>query len=310
MNAPVANEAGMLVALGPVSKGTNSNEVSDAMIYKFQSWAGQTNVRGKQFRVPFHEIVRQEIKDADANGYDGVALAKKALGRAAQQYYAQIYGNIQGNPSGKRDDEQIYRALVSLSRLNRGADDLSRSLKQRDQQRNIEPDQAMYQARRDTLAPMLRKVKGLPPVELRQAADGGDVSGILGTDEVPEAVLGYQVIKNLSPEDIAFFQQNPKAGGTFSEDPESPEGAGPMPAVTNSATGEPDSDAVGFLARDEVPETVLGYRIVPEAEFSASDYDYFRKYPKAAGFFDETTAPEAPEAGEPTTPTQPEQPVA
>lgn len=305
VNAPVANEAGMLVALGPVSKGTNSNAVSDAMIAKFQSWAGQTEVRGKQFRVPFHEIVRQEIKDADANGYDGVALAKKALGRAAQQYYAQIYGNIQGNPSGKRDDEQIYRALVSLSRLNRGADDLSRSLKQRDQQRNIKPDQAMYQARRDTLAPMLRKVKGLPPVELRQAADGGDVSGILGTDEVPEAVLGYQVIKNLSPEDIAFFQQNPKAGGTFSEDPESPEGAGPMPAVTNSATKEPDSDAVGFLARDEVPETVLGYRIVPEAEFSASDYDYFRKYPKAAGFFDETTTPEA---GEPTTPTQPEQP--
>lgn len=307
VNAPVANEAGMLVALGPVSKGTNSNAVSDAMIAKFQSWAGQTNVRGKQFRVPFHEIVRQEIKDADANGYDGVALAKKALGRAAQQYYAQIYGNIQGNPSGKRDDEQIYRALVSLSRLNRGADDLSRSLKQRDQQRNIKPDQAMYQARRDTLAPMLRKVKGLPPIELRQAADGGDVSGILGTDEVPEAVLGYQVIKNLSPEDIAFFQQNPKAGGTFSEDPESPEGAGPMPAVTNSAIKEPDSDAVGFLARDEVPETVLGYRIVPEAEFSASDYDYFRKYPKAAGFFDETTAPEA---GEPTTPTQPEQPIA
>jgi hypothetical protein len=50
---------------------------------------------------------------------------------------------------------------------------------------------------------------------------GGDVSGFLASDEVPETVLGYRVLRTeeLSESDLQFFTENPEAAGFFTRDP-------------------------------------------------------------------------------------------
>jgi hypothetical protein len=44
-------------------------------------------------------------------------------------------------------------------------------------------------------------------------------------------------------------------------------------------------DVTAFLATDEIPASVLGYKVVPVAEISPEDQVFFNKNPSAAGFF-------------------------
>jgi len=42
----------------------------------------------------------------------------------------------------------------------------------------------------------------------------------------------------------------------------------------------------GFLASDEVPETVLGYKVLRTEELSESDLKFFVDNPDVGGFFE------------------------
>ncbi len=279
LSGPVDNEAGILSALGPVSKGVNAKTLTAMMEDRLRKWADRGSPEARHLRVPLGHLVSDLARMGYDNGYDGVKIAKRASINVANRYYQDVFANAPGNPSGKVDLDRMGEALDALARLSRGLDGISRSMQNRDSQLNKLPGVETWRQRRQAIDTAFRRDKRRSakwdPRDFNQAALGGNVSDALDTDTLPEKILGYAVAhpSQLTPEDHQYFQDNPQAGGYFEQSLD-PKGASTVTSSTD------------FLDSDELPETVLGYPVLRPEALTDEDLEYFRDYPAAAGFFD------------------------
>jgi len=281
LTSPVPSQAGFLTALGPVTKGPNKAVIMGRMEERMKGWAKHGPRSAVTRQEPLWKLLSDLIREADLNGYNGLDLANSSLGAAAMDFYQQAYENLPGNPSSNVDLIKAGDALDALARLGRGMDRVSASMKGRDATRGIRHSRDTWMLRRegyDRASDITRRRDKWEYWETRQAAKGGDVSGILGTDEVPDTILGYKVEmpENLKDDEKNFFSENPEAAGVFDYD----HGERPGNSFKSS------SSATDYLKSSEVPDSILGYRIVPQEEFTEGDIKYFQEYPAAAGFFE------------------------
>ena len=127
-----------------------------------------------------------------------------------------MHAALPTEPGGKPDTAALNEAAAGLYRLNFMMKSLRQSIKTRDKRQNISraSDAELSRVTNESM----RWAFGDKPLGTpRDAAFGGDVRGLLATDEVPKTLFGYPVVgPEALPENMkAYFAENPQAAGHF-----------------------------------------------------------------------------------------------
>lgn len=217
-------EAGVLSTATAISKGTSKTQAVKEMATMFSQWADADGYAAMMKANPesWTDLRRMAVEWLNAlrlNGYDPETELSNAVALARRGLYEQVHKALPAFPSGKGDLRSMEKAARGLHRLNVVYKDLIQSINRRDKNQNIERTGDLLNMSNELLHEAFENPHGIRrDPRLGQSADmGGDVSGFLATDEIPETVLGYRVVKpeELSEEDLAFFEKNPDVAAFF-----------------------------------------------------------------------------------------------
>jgi hypothetical protein len=223
-------DVGMLGMVGPTAYGVGQTASIAEMKKVFDIFADPDHYkRVYASRNMYNDLiakVRDEMEDARRNGLDPERMMKFALGQAREPYYRQVYDALPKSPAGKADDKELSMAMRSLYRLWFTEEALLRSVKSRYAKTNLTLDNMPLEMRQQMMGAMQEAMANPTGEEdaaraVRRAERGGAVASVvktLATDDFPTSVLGYRVVgpDELSPEDEAFFSENPDAAGYYS----------------------------------------------------------------------------------------------
>jgi hypothetical protein len=228
-------EAGLLSAVGVTSKGMSKTAAIKKMAERFTEWANADSymalLRGRPYALgskadapqqaftDLRAMVIEEMEAIRRNGYNPQEALKDALSVARTPLYRRIHNALPAFPEGTGNLRELEEVARSLYRLDVIFKNLAASIRTNDKSQNIDRRGKTLDMTRELLREAFQNPYGrkTDPRLKQSAALGGDVSGMLATDKVPETILGYRIVPTaeLTPEDLKFFKDNPEAAGHF-----------------------------------------------------------------------------------------------
>jgi len=217
-------EAGVLPAVLAISKGASKTTAVKQMATMFSEWADADGYAAMMKANPdsWTDLRRMAVEWLNAlrlNGYDAETELKNAVALAVRPLYEDVHRALPQFPSGKGDLRAMEKAARGLYRLNLVYTNLLKSVKMRDKNRHIKRTGDFLDKSNAMLRESLENPHGIrTDSRLDASADlGGDVTGFLATDEVPETVLGYRVLRTdeLGESALEFFTKHPDIAGFF-----------------------------------------------------------------------------------------------
>lgn len=239
-------DVGFLTMVGPVTKGVSATGASDKIREVLETYADPKHynalLNSPNYWNDYEAQVQPYLKAAAANGHSADMILKDAKRTLLTKYYREVYSALPNRETGELDEVRLATAFASLQRLNFVYGNLLKSVSTRDERNSTKGNltEQVLQTRDLALREAFwypdgryeKKYKRKLPGErgsstdaryTRQAAKGGNVAELLATDELPEAVFGYDIVpqEDLTDDDLEFFAQNPESPGFFqpSNDP-------------------------------------------------------------------------------------------
>lgn len=224
-------ETGVISTAAAVSKGVSASRARIEMTKLFTRLAGSKSyaamMRGRQGAfTDFRHIAIDYLHALRINGYDPETEMKSAIAEARKPLYREFHKALPTHPGDKGDLRAMERVMRGLYRLNVVEKNLMTSIKGRDEVQNIVREGEFLDFSKELVREAFLNPYGVPPrggpKGTQRAELGGDVSGFLATDGIPETILDYSIVPpdGLSEEDIAFFQENPDVPGFYEKGPQ------------------------------------------------------------------------------------------
>ena len=243
-------DAGFANFFASTSKGTSYYAATQRAQEVLKGWADKDNYRllmsDEKKRVNLHALLADILDDASRNGYDAEKVLNASRAAIMKDLYAKFYKALDGN-----DAEELGVTSRELMRLNGAVEQARSSVRNRNslygKPADLTPDQekALEEAWREPEA-KARK-------ELRRIERSSKNRKPKAAEQV-EALRKYLgAAEGVDPR----LKQSAAKGGSVH----------------------------GFLDSDDVPASVLGYRVVPQHEHTEDDNSFFRSNKGIAGHY-------------------------
>jgi hypothetical protein len=261
MSLERAPEAGAISLFGPISKGISKTRAINDMAAEFTRWADADSyiAQRKGVKGAWTDLQSMGVEWIDAlrmNGYDPKESLKEALTKARRPLYEKIHKALPVFPSDRADTQALEEAARGLYRLNYVAKDMMKSIRARDKAQHIKRTGDLSVISNEAMRDAFANPYGAAGTT-RDAAFGGDVRGLLATDEVPATMLGYAVVpqERMSETQKKYFVDNPQAAGHFE-----PAGRTTNPARDDLFGGDVNTDTLDItVKKHEDPSERVGF---------------------------------------------------